>query len=315
MALKTPSNKALAGILLGTLSRYGSNAVNKTPLDYQVEKILGVKEKTRSAAKNITGRFEKVSLASRQRALGPYYAVTRMPMAKPDIDRLIANERERIFPPNGDDVEQPVNVTPASFTYFLEYKGLHCVDETNWDRGTTADEIYVVSSIVAIDPFNPSAEAVVRTEKHPLTQPYYSDVDDGETRDGPLAICWSGPASNLSLIVSVMEVDEGDPEAYKEEIHTIVGAAVAVAKLLGGPAWIVALEPLVVWGINELVGSSDDKIADVYRVLPWSDVIRYVNTRPTTDSTMKNIPYHFFTTHNGSGANYRALFGCRTVRN
>ena len=58
---------------------------------------------------------------------------------------------------------------------------------------------------------------------------WYSDIDSGEERIGPVAAAWQGNSDPVSLTVVVFEHDQGDPDVYKEQIDDIVKAAIAVA--------------------------------------------------------------------------------------
>ena len=184
-----------------------------------------------------------------------------------------------------------------------------------WDRFSNSDEIYVITSVISIDPFDTKGETKVRTEKHPLTKSYYSDVDTGEKRNGPIATIFNGPASNISLVASVVEQDDGSPDAYKDEVDVIVKAAVAVAVSLGvDPTLASELSPLISWAVNSLLGSDDDLISDEYTTLSWSELIAHVNHTPKTSESLGGIPYHFYSEHEGDGASYFVFYGARYIR-
>ncbi len=82
----------------------------------------------------------------------------------------------------------------------LRYKGLNCFGETGEISGS--DEIYLFTIVTTIA----NGQAFVRTEKHPVGIDSYDDVDQGASFSGPVAPCFFGPAQDLSLVVTVMEV-------------------------------------------------------------------------------------------------------------
>lgn len=99
-------------------------------------------------------------------------------------------------------------------------------------------------------------QAVVRTEKHPVGMNLYEDVDQGASFHGPVAPCYFGPPQDLSLIVTLMEYDEGDPNAFRDEIH---GAATGLAAAGIGTGGIGAIAvPLAAELANALIDTGDN---------------------------------------------------------
>ena len=201
----------------------------------------------------------------------------------------------------------PIVPPPAPPVYTLRYRGLYCQEETTWDQASWSDEVYVITSAVHIDA---NGHNVVRTEALPTAQSHawYDDVDSGEVRVGPVAACWRGNSDPVSLTAVVYEHDQGDPNAYKNEVHVAVSAAIAVLIAEYPPAAaLAALEPVITDAINWLLDTGDDLIESqtvVNRrdVLEWyagqTDNIYIAHNKST------NLPYHFVTTHRGGGATY-----------
>lgn len=199
--------------------------------------------------------------------------------------------------------------------YTIRYQGLFCNDETSWDRFTSSDEIYVVTTALHIDDHG---QNIVRTEGHPAGQGsvgYYGDVDKSEARLGPVGACWfqNSNIPLVSLTVVVFEHDEGDPKYYKDQVDMLVKAAavILVALGLGSTTLIAALVPIVSAGVTWLLGSGDDPIETQTVVLPQPVLEAYAaqwQAPYIRGQVVTNLYYHFLTTHSGGGANYTVAF-------
>jgi hypothetical protein len=195
--------------------------------------------------------------------------------------------------------------------YTINYRGLWCEEETTWDWASWADEIYLITSAVTIE----NGQNIVRTERHPVaeSETWYSDVDSDEARLGPVAACWQGNSDPVSLTVVVMEHDEGDPDAFKEEIDAAVKAAIAVASYFYPPAaWAALLESQIADAINWLLDTADDPIETQTVVNPRGLLDLYASQNRATylgeGQQNTGLEYHFMTTHNGGGSTYIAGF-------
>jgi hypothetical protein len=197
-----------------------------------------------------------------------------------------------------DDVSMaPPPKYPADTRFTLLYTGLYCNDRTG-DRHIfgPSDEPYVITSSVNVV----NGENVVRTERHPIGDPdeHYGDVDSGEFRKGPVAACWTGslPSAELSILTVVMENDEGDPDAYKEEVETIVDAAAAIAAFFNITV-AAALKAFAADVILWLIGSGDDEIGTEVVVITPEWVRRYPHTFPVrkfSDTRTVRRPVNLF---------------------
>ena len=222
-------------------------------------------------------------------------------MNREQLIRLIHPQQSLIT--YSDDVAQPNPVYPADTNFTIRYQGLYCREKA-YDRFWGSNEPYVITSAVHI---NNQGENIVRTEKHPIGNPQgaYGGVDDKEFRDGPVAACWFGKAQTVALVVTAMEQDDGDPNAYKEEIDALLKAAAEIIVIATGisipDSFIEALAILVNW----FVGSEDDIIGingitlNEYFLkvggLPNSKV-KYIDGNKTSP-----LKYYFLTRNNDSG--------------
>ena len=217
------------------------------------------------------------------------------------------------------------DITPLP-NYTLRYQGVFCQAETTFDQGSTADEIYVITSSVHIAD---DGSNIVRPERHPAAQDkrWYEDVDTLEQRLGPVAAVWQGNRDPVSLVVVVMEHDQGDPDIYKEEVQYLVKALIALASKLYPPAAILAaFSGTISDALNWCLGTGDDILSTELVVLSRATLeghagvsksfyignrkkfTQHMTNPPIT--TVTNVPfstdlmYHFFTKHVGGGATY-----------
>ncbi len=240
-------------------------------------------------------------------------------------NRVVANTLgtrvEGLESPLGDNPETMGEGPRPELVYTIRYNGLWCQEESTWDRFSGSDEIYLITSAVHIDP---DGSNIVRTERHPVSgsDTWYGDVDSGEERVGPVAACWFNNADAVSLTVVVVEHDEGDPDAYKDEIDTWVKAAIAVL-ITKFPelAWLELLSGQITDTINWVLDTGDDPVETQTVVLPRALLELYASQWPaphygtrtdsggifwfsTTVPLTTNFMQHFITTHNGGGATY-----------
>lgn len=213
---------------------------------------------------------------------------------------------------------------PPANQYRIRYRGLHCRDETGrFDIGS--DEIYVITSAIEI---KPDGSNTIRTEKHPIDQSYYGDMDTGETRAGPIAACWQGSNLPVTLAVTAWERDKGDPDAYRDDIHALVQAGVAAAlwKFGGGLASSISeylddAIDVITDVINWAVDTGDNQVDKVRtRILTQSKFERLGSSRPShpyfpNGSGWEEIPVqgHFYTPHAGDNGSYIAVFDVERI--
>lgn len=168
--------------------------------------------------------------------------------------------------------QEEMVLAPERFT--INFQGIHCVDETGIDF-LGSDEIYVLTSAVHI---KPDGTNVVRTERHPIGangSGTYGDVDSHETRIGPVAACWSALVADMqegmSLTTVIMEHDQGDPDAFRDEVDAAVKLAIAVATYLFPPGGallaLIEASGLITDFFNYLLGTGDDEVGTTTIVL------------------------------------------------
>ena len=213
-------------------------------------------------------------------------------------------------------------------THTIRYRGFHSAQDS-FDRFNTSDEIYIITSAVHIDT---DGQNIVRTVRHPVsdTMQRYGDVDTDETRLGPIAACWLGSTVVMSLTVIVFENDDGDPDAYREEVHNLVVVALLIASYLWpGVSALLTLEAFSEFltdFFNWFLASADDELGTETQILTRgqldfysrSSLDEYVGSRlvsyvpPEYEDFLTGLHYHFLTNHQ-SGAHY--VVGFDVTRN
>lgn len=170
-----------------------------------------------------------------------------------------------------DALEDAV-LAPERFS--ISFQGIHCIDETGVDF-LGSDEIYILTSAVHI---KSDGTNEVRTERHPIGangSGIYGDVDSHETRIGPVASCWSALVDDMQLGMSlttvVMEHDQGDPDAYRDEVDAAVKLAIAAATYLFPPGGallaLIEASGLITDLFNWVLGTGDDEVGTTTVVL------------------------------------------------
>ena len=130
--------------------------------------------------------------------------------------------------------------------------GLHCITQ---DDNISGDEPFVITTV--IPRFGDGI-----TEKSPFGVRSYVDVDSGNIRVGPARDIWRGEATDLSVLVVVMEHDTDDPEVYANIIRVSASLAGAIAgHFLPGSEliWAIAGE-LVGEIVISVLDFGDDKV-------------------------------------------------------
>ncbi len=179
----------------------------------------------------------------------------------------------------------------------LRYKGMNCFGVTD---GPGSDEIYVLTFVTTMQ----GGQVLVRTEKHPVGVGVYEEVDAGDSFGGPIAPCYIGPHQDMSLGVTLMEHDQGDPNAFQNEVDSIVTAAAVAAAAAGVPVPEIAQQALGKV-INFFIDSADDLIDQQFRSFTAAEVATEAG-KPQTQE--RNVSFTFLTDHRGLGATYKLYF-------
>ncbi len=190
----------------------------------------------------------------------------------------------------------------------IRYVGLHCFGET--DEVSGSDEPYAIFGVVPVagPPPEPS-----------MTQ-IYEEVDGGEVRFDNKEI-WRGLPFGGSILISMMEHDHGDREAFKDEVEKAVdktgekvaeGLATIPIPVVGTLLSIAASVTLIIAGddiakeISHLFGTEDDFIAISTIVLSPKEMMRLSRVAPTDmDGIFANLASPILT---DGDASYKVYF-------
>lgn len=345
MPRQRPQDPEALAALIAVLKAYAEGRTD-TEVGRSATERLGSAGVDRDLAQRMVARFERIRPSIRQRALGDFADVSTVRLRPRSIDEgqlpiradrepferldtqgagsgtsTASNTGTGTATSRGREVREASRINenvneradehqPAS--YQIHYEGMYCREETGWDRFSWSDEIYAVTSAVWISADgqqNPD-----RTEKHPTDAEAYGDVDAGEVRRGPVASCWAGSLFPVSLTVVAWEHDEGDPNAYRDEVAAIVKAALTVASILypGATAVLVleAASGIITDGINWILDTGDDQIGIAHTEVFEQSTLEELGKRPAAPypGTQEKLWGHFFSTHKGSGAEYVFAF-------
>jgi hypothetical protein len=325
--LENPTNPEPVAMLVKTFHRLGEAAANRTEAENRVSALLNTPAR-REAAQRLVQHFNRIPWERRVQAFGAEAELDNQPVSVERLKQAFGKIKSSAAVAVVNDDVGPVIVPPASplDRFTLSFTGLYCQQESDWDEFTDSDEAYAVTTVLEVV----NGANVVRAEKHPYNQLEYGDIDTGEWRTGPVAACWSGTAKEISLITTVMERDQGDPNKYKDEIEVIVSAGTDILDYLKIDTDLLKkLKDLIVDAINWLLGTGDDLIETQYRIISADDLKLHAaatphvligkrketvytfppgslspsfQTKEVTDVT--DIPKNFTTVHRGSGATY-----------
>lgn len=335
--LTRPQNPEVLGRVIAALRVYSGQREPKNDAERVIYERLSTLEASTDAARRMVSTLDAMSATTRRNLLGEIAEPNFVPSetvapTKLDVtftrdttDRVIANTLgtrvEGRESPLGESPETMGEGPRPELVYTIRYNGLWCQEESTWDRFSGSDEIYLITSAVHIDP---NGSNIVRTERHPVagSDTWYEDVDSGEERVGPVAACWFNNADVVSLTVVVFEHDEGDPDAYKDEVDALVKAIIAVLSYFyPALAWLELVSGQIAGAINWVLGTGDDPVETQTVVLPRALLELYASQWPaphygtrtdsggifgfsTTVPFTTNFMQHFITTHNGGGATY-----------
>jgi hypothetical protein len=94
----------------------------------------------------------------------------------------------------------------------VQYTGMHCFGETDWDQSSAGDEPYAIVGVTT-----PQVDATVRSK-------VYQGIDAGNSCPDLVEV-YRGRPFGINITSVVMEHDFGDPDKYKEEVQVVVKAA------------------------------------------------------------------------------------------
>lgn len=329
--LHAPHDVQAFAALVSLMSRFARDVQDKSELDRKVERAFDGFAGGRAIAQRLVRRFEAIPMDQRASLLGAFADATRQQIldasAREAFARLASlhlnlpsidttGDTDGGAPQRPEPQLEPTGPGPmrrsggarvAPRPSQLFYRGIFCREESDFDRFTDSDEIFVVTNVV----YQKDGENKVNTVKHPFGYAEYEDVDSSEWRRGPTALCWSGDREPFSLAVHLFESDDQNPQEYADEIKALatlslaaLGAAVPEAAPLAGNDGVKsALTTL----IEFLLGSGADLIGEAYVDLSRAQIATY-EARHARIGHPSGIPYHFRTRHVGDGAFYLAYF-------
>ena len=189
----------------------------------------------------------------------------------------------------------------------VNFTGIVCFGETDYDQGSDSDEPYIVMGV--LDPTGTSS----------LRSQVYQDVDAGESRADHVEL-YRGKPRGLTISTLIVEHDEEDPDKYKTAMQASVGAAfagvttlIAIIPVVGpfiaavaGPL-LAAVTPKVGEELNSLLDLGDDPIDLKTVAMSAKDMV--LLAARTTSTEEKGITYKVTTPLlSGHGASYKAYF-------
>lgn len=189
----------------------------------------------------------------------------------------------------------------------ISYKGIHCFGETDNDQLSASDEPYVVLSYSS-----PERADTIRSK-------VYDGVDAGESFTDFTEL-YRGKPYGIVLNTVVMEHDESNPDAYRDEIKKTVMAvhsagviALGLIPLVGpiiasvaGPG-LGALMPTVADELHKIFDFGDDKLGASNITLNARQMVLLAARTPT--SKFNDLEYKIETDLvSGEGSSYKAYF-------
>ncbi len=300
---KDPEIVALGVLALRSFARGTSPA---TPFEVDITRTLKDLGVSPVIARKLVANFDKRSPSVRRRVFGPLGLSDAQlpaniqrgskvpdPLARRAVLTPGVLPLPKIFGDGG--IQLPGEQILAPERYDIRFQGMHCVDETGPDF-IGSDEIYIITSAVHI---KPDGTNVITTVRHPLTQDgasTYGNVDSHETRIGPVASCWSAKVADtsegMSISTVVMEHDEGDPNAYHDQVDAVVKLAIGIVTYLYPPAGaflaLIEASGLITDFFNWILGTGDDEIGTVTTILKLSELEIYSRTRLADFSPLRD---------------------------
>lgn len=192
----------------------------------------------------------------------------------------------------------------------VRYKGLACFSTT---FGAGSDEPYAILGVV---PAPPTAGSSVRTV-------IYKDVEGGKSCEDDIEL-YRGLPYGLSLSITLMEHDTGDPDKYRKTVEEgVKQASIAAAALVDkipyvgpylAPVTKVFLEnigPDMAEEVNSLLGTDDDYVGSTSLFVSGKDMVTMARAEP---KNFRGIVWHMESPLiSGDGADYKVYIGIWAV--
>jgi hypothetical protein len=187
----------------------------------------------------------------------------------------------------------------------VQYTGLICFGETDWDQGSASDEPYVILGTVA-----PQGTTSNRSQ-------IYERVNAIQGRSDSIEV-YRGKPYGLALTALLMEHDDDNPDRYKAAMGGAVtaafGALGTAAGVIATPVVAVAVAPLlaaiapvVTESLNDLLDLRDDNLGQQTLTLSAKQMI--VLAARTPDSVDYGVTSKLQTPlFTGEGSSYKVCF-------
>lgn len=325
--LRAPRNPDVFGRVVAALRVLSGQRAPMNTLEQGLQADLAGRQINPLVTQRLIATFDAMPRTARRRLLGevgaPGFVGTPEVLA-PDVPPVTATVPvgPPVTGPRSEELARDPDA-PTHVRYTVRYQGFFCEEEGSWDGASGSDEIYfVISSVLA-------STNAVNTLRYPLGhETYYGDVDTDEARIGPVALVWEGNTDIVTLVVTAFEHDQGDPDAYRDEVDVLVKATIAVlTKLYPAAALLALFSESIADLVNWLLGTGDDPVSVETVVLPRTVLELYAGQgrgpyiakvkRPmiqngqivwTYQSLVTNLLYHFTTVHKGGGGHYVVCF-------
>lgn len=199
----------------------------------------------------------------------------------------------------------------------LCFRGIRCKEETDYDGGTAADEIYIITTVV-------DANNII-TDKSPRggdygPASYYKNFDSGDKRTGPARYVWhsANGVKQIALITIVLEKDESDIQEVVDLVNDLATLGKTGCSLMQQGFWCGMGTRFMSVGLRAFfLADLFDNTDDVIEIVVWGgdNGDNFISEREMTnylqqqDEEWRGIPYDFRTLHNqNEGADYRVFF-------
>jgi hypothetical protein len=336
------------------LDRFARNVPDKTELDRAVDQAMNKGKHRRETAARLVRNFKAIPPAERQAAYGKFANPTEQSISSQQIKDTVMNSlrsarpdrlaqqlqipdpplrktekhsrSERAEPPPAPEDElrrhHPFVRTERLSTTVdeplqIRFEGLYCREEALIDQSSNSDEIYFITEVIDVA----RAEAEAPPMLHPRGSHHYGDVDTREMREGPVVSIYTGPPKDVTVVVTVMEFDFGDPNHFRDEVRIATDVALAVIGAIAGGGILGAaigagIGELISSFINDIIDTGDD-LVEASSIFLSADELANMYRQPLRERSGDRddgrgritINYNFHTRHNeNQDADYYVLF-------
>ena len=288
-------NPVAVATIIDLIHWYSQGSSPKTKLERAVLQGLSKTDPDRSVSQRMVENFSTISSKHKTPIFGRFVPGKLRAIPENELKQAFTRPQRTFLIEDDVSLGDPPQFPPDT-QFTIDYMGIYCKERTGDRFFSPSDEPYVITVSVSTE----GGTNVERSELHPFGDPdkRYGDVDDGESRKGPIAVCWAGvePVREISIVTSVIEHDEGDQDAYRDEIETVVNAIAEIA-ILYGVSIPESIQSLAVDVFTWLSGSSDDEIGTQVVILTPAWIRRWaaLPTRKFSEKRIVKKPKGFMT--------------------